>query len=88
MKKYKPTLTEQAEAVLRRMAARDQGLYQRVANAFDSLEADPYQGKPLKGPLKQFYSYRVGSYRVIYQIFRDKLLVIVIDIGHRRDIYR
>jgi mRNA interferase RelE/StbE len=88
LKKYKLTLTAQAEAVLRRMAARDEGLYQRVSNVLDSLETDPYQGKSLKGPLDHFYSYRVGSYRVIYRIFRDKLLVVVIDIGHRRDIYR
>ena len=52
------------------------------------LEADPFQGKPLKGRLQGSYSCRVGSYRIIYKIFQSKLLVIVIDIGHRRDIYR
>ncbi len=62
--------------------------YKRVAKALDELEHDPFQGKALKGELKGLYSYRVGSYRVVYRIYRDKLIIIVIDIGHRRDIYR
>ena len=88
LEKYKLELTRQAESVLRRIAERESGLYRRLANVLDSLESDPFQGKSLKGSLKGYYSYRVGSYRIIYQIFRAKLLVIVIDIGHRRAIYR
>ena len=88
MKKYKLELTRQAESILRRIADLEGSLYQRIANVLDALETDPFQGKALKGTLKGFYSYRVGSYRVIYRIFQSRLLVIVIDIGHRRDIYR
>jgi mRNA interferase RelE/StbE len=54
----------------------------------DDLERDPFQGKPLTGELKGRYSYRVGSYRIVYLIRRHELLVLVIDVGHRRDIYR
>jgi len=88
LKKYKLELTRQAEAILRRIADRESSLYQRIANVLDSLEEDPLQGKALKGALKSFHSYRVGSYRIIYRIFQSRLLVVVIDIGHRRDIYR
>ena len=70
------------------MAEREPALYQRVASALDDLQRDPYQGKPLKGELKGRYSYRVGSYRIIYLIHQQQLRVLVIDIGHRRDIYR
>ena len=70
------------------MAAREPALYRRVAQALDDLEHDPFQGKPLTGELKGRYSFRVGSYRILYLIHRHALLVIVIDIGHRRDIYR
>ena len=70
------------------MAEREPALYQRVASALDDLERDPYQGKPLKGELKGRYSYRVGSYRIIYLVHQQQLRVLVIDIGHRRDIYR
>ena len=70
------------------MIEREPALYQRVANALDDLERDPFQGKPLVGALKGRYSYRVGSYRIVYLIRRRELLVVVIDVGHRRDIYR
>jgi mRNA interferase RelE/StbE len=34
------------------------------------------------------YRIRVGDYRVIYNIHDDQLVVLVIDVGHRRDVYR
>ena len=85
---YSLQLSRQAERVLRRMAHREPLLYERVAHALDDLERDPFQGRVLKGQLKGRYSYRVGSYRMIYLVRRQKLLVLVVDIGHRRDIYR
>ena len=88
MAAYKVELSNQAERVIRRMAEREPALYQRVASALDDLQRDPYQGKLLKGELKGRYSYRVGSYRVVYLIRQHELLVLVIDIGHRRDVYR
>ena len=35
-----------------------------------------------------FYRIRVGDYRIIYQIEDDRLVILVIRVGHRRDIYR
>lgn len=88
MPSYKIELTHQAERVLRRLAEREPALYQRVARVFDELQTDPFQGKPLRGELKGRYSYRLGDYRVVYLIQQHRLVVIIIDIGHRRDIYR
>jgi mRNA interferase RelE/StbE len=88
LQSYKLELTRQAEAVLEQIARREPALYKRIAQVLDDLKCEPFQGKPLKGQLKGRYSYRVGTYRIIYTIFRNQLLVVVIDIGHRRDIYR
>lgn len=88
MKSYKLELTSQAEAVLAHLARRERELYKRIANVLDSLQENPWQGKMLKGKLKGRYSYRVGAYRIIYAVFRNQLLVVVIDIGHRRDVYK
>jgi len=85
---YKVVLSDRAEQVLKRMALREPALYQRVAEVLDDLERDPFQGKPLKGKLKGRYSYRVGTYRIIYLVKRNDLIVLVIDPGHRRGIYR
>lgn len=46
-------------------------------------------GKPLQGSrLGEFWRYRVGDYRLICKIEDDRLLVLVLRIGHRREIYR
>ncbi len=49
---------------------------------------DPYQfGKPLKGNKAGIWRYRVGDYRILCQIEDRVLVVLVIAIGHRKDIY-
>ncbi len=50
------------------------------------LAFDPERfGSPLKGPLKGFWKLRVGQYRVVYEIQKEKVVVYVILIGFRRD---
>ena len=88
MKSYKLILSNQADHALERIQEREPELFRRVVNALDGLEKNPFQGKPLKGELKGCYSYRIGTYRIVYRIEHHQLLVIVIDIGHRRDIYK
>lgn len=50
---------------------------------------DPRQlGKPLSGHLSELWRYRVGDYRIIASIEDDEVRILVIRVGHRRDIYR
>lgn len=50
---------------------------------------DPRQlGKPLHGDKGEFWSYRVGSYRIIALIEDNRLVVVIVSVGHRRDVYR
>lgn len=44
-------------------------------------------GKPLSNNLKGFWRYRVGDYRIICDLRKQELVVLVIDIGHRSKIY-
>ncbi len=49
---------------------------------------NPYQfGKPLKGNKAGIWRYRVGNYRILCQIEDKALIVLVIAVGHRKDIY-
>ena len=49
---------------------------------------DPRQfGKPLKGNLDEFWRYRVDDYRILCRIEDKKLVVLVVEVGHRRDVY-
>ena len=52
------------------------------------LIEDPYIGKKLVGDLSSYYRYRVNDYRVIYEIFEDEIILVVIKIKHRKDIYK
>jgi mRNA interferase RelE/StbE len=45
-------------------------------------------GKALTGSLKGRWRFRVGDYRIICSIKDDRLIVLVIDLGHRREVYR
>ena len=57
---------------------------QRVAG----LE-DPRQlREPLKGHLASLWRYRVGDYRVICELRDQELVILVIRLGHRKDVYR
>lgn len=44
-------------------------------------------GKSLKGRMKGLWRYRVGDYRIVSQIQDEQILILVIRIGHRRDVY-
>lgn len=46
----------------------------------------PYGYKKLKG--EDAYRIRVGDYRIIYEIDNDKIIVIVVSVGHRKEIYK
>ena len=60
-------------------------LEDRLKQAILDIAHDPLLGKPLKGELKESYSYRVGDWRVIYSF--DKEFVYFEVIRHRREAY-
>lgn len=58
-------------------------LEQRVAALDDPREL----GKPLKGQLATLWRYRVGSHRVICELRDHEVVVLVVRVGHRKDVY-
>lgn len=52
------------------------------------LENPRQQGKGLKGTHSELWRYRVGSYRIICQIDDEEIIILVVRIGHRKDVYR
>lgn len=69
----------------------DSAVRERIMDFLDSLELsdNPRQhGKALKGNYKGAWRYRVGDYRLICNIQDDKLIVLVLDVGHRSKIYK
>ncbi len=60
----------------------------RVTSALILLQDFPYPPKAIKLSNIDLYRVRVGNFRILYKVEDEKLLVLVINVGHRREIYR
>ena len=83
-----PYRVELSPAARRALGKLDAGTRERILRSLITLESDPRPSgaKKLKG--EDGYRFRVGDYRILYEIRDDRLLVLVIKVGHRRDVYR
>ena len=71
------------------LARLPKNIQRRIADAIDALGENPRPHGYIQMETDDiFYRIRVGSYRIIYEIIADKLVVLVIRIGHRREVYR
>lgn len=60
----------------------------RIKVAIDALAEDPHPMGAEKIETRDYLRIRVGDYRIVYQVEEEVLTVIIIRIGHRREIYR
>jgi mRNA interferase RelE/StbE len=86
MAKYRVQISATAERQLRRLPRDDQ---LRVVRAVLALAQDPRPPgcRTLQG-YDDVFRIRVGTYRVIYSVEGRQLLVIILKVGHRKDVYR
>lgn len=75
-------------SALRALGSLPRAIQRRIRTAIDELATNPRPPgvRKLVG-CETTYRRRVGDYRIVYDIHDDQLLVLVIKIGHRRDIY-
>jgi mRNA interferase RelE/StbE len=85
MAKYTVSLTKKASKQLDKLPAL---VAIQIIKSIESLGSNPRPNgcKKLRG--REGYRIRIGTYRVIYTIFDKILLVEIIDVGHRREIYQ
>jgi mRNA interferase RelE/StbE len=83
---YTVQLSESAARALRELPTRQQ---LRISQKIDALADNPYPpgARKLKGQ-ELSYRIRVGDYRVVYEVHEEAILVFVLRIGHRKDVYR
>lgn len=81
---YEVILTEDSHRFLKKC---DKPVRNKILDKLEDLRKDPRLGKPLTANLAGFWSLRIEDYRAIYQIKDNDLIVIVIKIGHRKNIY-
>ena len=86
MNSWTVTFRPAARKAFRRIdpARRDQ-----IIAAIEILAADPYVARNIKAMKgSETYRLRVADYRVIYSLIDERLVIDVIRLGHRRDVYR
>ena len=70
----------------------DKSVKERIINFLENRLAimdNPKQsGKALQGSLSEYWAYRVGSYRILTKHQDNQLLILVVEIGHRKEIYK
>lgn len=69
----------------------DSKIYSKVVNiVYPQLKENPFFGtniKKLKGEFEGYYRYRIGDYRLFYLIENEKVIVVVVDLRHRKNAY-
>jgi len=79
----KPSAVKEVEAVARK------GDRRRLVARIQELAQDPRpRGCEKLSGMRDRYRVRQGSYRVVYSIDDDRRVVVVVKVGHRRDVYR
>lgn len=61
---------------------------QRILERIEALRDEPRPTGSVKLSGKEYYRVRQGNYRIIYEVQDSHLVVIVIKVGHRREVYR
>jgi len=81
--------TKQAEKQFNKL---DRPIQQRIADFLNNrlkLLDNPKQiGKALQGNLSEYWSYRVGDYRLLVVFEDDNLIIVVAELAHRRHVYK
>lgn len=87
---YSIEFTPAAEKSLAKVAKRSRPLLKKIDQALLSLAENPIpaNSKHLVGEEPPLYRVRVGDYRILYQIEDNVLVVLVVHVGHRKDVYR
>jgi len=78
-------LSTTARKAIKKLSHKDQIL---VYTVLETLQSNPTPPKSLKLRGREGYRIRIGDLRIIYLIQRGKLIVLILDVGHRREIYR
>jgi len=81
---YSILFSQTAEKQLKKL---DKGVQERILMSLERIRIRPYDFvKKLSG--YSYYRFRVGDYRVILDIKKEQLIILVIEVGHRKSIYK
>ena len=85
MAKYRIDIKKSAVKEISKLLKKD---LKRILKEIESLANNPRPFGAIKLSGDEKYRLRAGNYRILYQIFDDKLVIIVVKVGHRKDVYK
>jgi mRNA interferase RelE/StbE len=85
LREYTVKYTAEAKSKIEKL---DVSIKRIVQKAIESLTTNPFRGKPLSYDLAGLFSLRTSDYGIIYRIKDRELTIIIITVGHRREIYK
>jgi len=83
--RYSLKIKQSAFKELQRLGKKERS---RIVEAIDQLAVHPHVGKLLKGGFSGLRRLRVGNYRIIYEFNEGEVLILVLRIAHRQQVYR
>jgi len=60
----------------------------RLIEAIDKLKTNPNAGSVLKGEFSGLRRIRIGDYRIVYEVQNQQLVILVVRVAHRREVYK
>lgn len=85
---YRVEVSPRAQKQLDRLDRAIRGIVSDYIDSLEELEDPRSKGKPLVGDLSGLWRYRVGDFRVLCRIEDERLVILVVEIGDRKGIYR
>ena len=85
--KYKVEFSSAAEDQLESISKSD---VKKIIKRVEKLGSDPFPAgyEHIKGSHIDTYRVRQGDYRILYTVYKERLIVLIVKIGHRREVYR
>jgi len=68
---------------------KEQNLKDQILEIIEfQIARDPLIGKPLTGAFLGTRSFRLGVLRILYKFYKDRLIIVILSVEHRRQVYR
>ncbi|MBC9867757.1 MAG: type II toxin-antitoxin system RelE/ParE family toxin [Opitutae bacterium] len=85
MGRYSIELVGSIRKDLRRIAKKE---VRKILKTIQGLADNPRPISSKKLTNEELYRIRIGNYRILYEIYDDRLVVLVVKAGHRKDVYK
>lgn len=85
MGRYRIEFAKSVRKDFRKIGKRDAS---RILKVIDELGTTPRPPSCKKLAASELYRIRVGNYRIVYEVFDDRLVILIVRIGDRKDVYR